>query len=73
MATSICAGLAYVLLFILTKSYLLIEMTLSLEYTMILFGFIGFLGLIYLYLYLPETKKKTLLEIEEFFASNSKR
>ncbi|XP_025205967.1 facilitated trehalose transporter Tret1-like [Melanaphis sacchari] len=72
VATSASLGLAYIILFTLTKSYLIIEMYLSLEYTMILFGCIGLFGLIYLYFYLPETENKTLLEIEEFFASNSK-
>lgn len=40
---------------------------LTLEYTMLLFGGIGIFGLIYLYIYLPETENKTLLEIEEYF------
>jgi len=34
---------------------------------MLLFGGIGIFGLVYLYFYLPETEKKTLLEIEEYF------
>lgn len=72
ITTSTCTGLAYMLLFVLTKSYLPIEMFLSLEYTMILFGGIGVFGLIYFYFYLPETENKTLLEIEHFFISNSK-
>lgn len=36
---------------------------------MIIFGCVGVFGLIYLYFNLPETENKTLLEIEEFFAS----
>ncbi|CAI6342765.1 unnamed protein product [Macrosiphum euphorbiae] len=72
IATGVCAGMAYLLLFTLTKSYLTVEMILSIEYTMLLFGCIGIFGLIYFYNYLPETENKTLLEIEEFFASNSK-
>lgn len=47
-------------------------MFLSFEYTLLLFSSIGFIGLIYFYFYLPETENKTLLEIEEYFASNSK-
>lgn len=73
IATGVSAGMAYLLLFILTKSYLTIEMILSIECTMLLFGCIGIFGLIYFYNYLPETENKTLLEIEEFFASNSER
>lgn len=34
---------------------------------MLLFGSIGLFGLVYIYFYLPETEKKTLLEIEENF------
>jgi len=64
--------MSYLLLFTLTKSYLTVEMFLSIEYTMLLYGCIGIFGLIYFYNYLPETENKTLLEIEEFFASNSK-
>ncbi|XP_050058357.1 facilitated trehalose transporter Tret1-like isoform X1 [Aphis gossypii] len=67
IATGVCAGMSYLLLFALTKSYLTVEMFLSIEYSMCLFGCIGIFGLIYLYFYLPETENKTLLEIEEFF------
>ncbi|KAF0723298.1 facilitated trehalose transporter Tret1-like, partial [Aphis craccivora] len=59
IATGVCAGMSYLLLFALTKSYLSVEMFLSIEYSMFLFGCI-------------ETENKTLLEIEEFFTSNSK-
>lgn len=45
-------------------------MYLGFEYTMILFGCIGLIGLIYFYFCLPETENKTLLEIEEYFANN---
>ncbi|KAF0763767.1 facilitated trehalose transporter Tret1-like [Aphis craccivora] len=67
VAAGSCAALSYFLMFILTKTYLTIEIILTLEYTMLLFGGIGIFGLIYLYLYLPETENKTLLEIEEYF------
>ena len=64
--------MSYLLLFTLTKSYLTVEMFLKIEYSMLLFACIGIFGLIYFYIYLPETENKTLLEIEEFFASNLK-
>ncbi|XP_026823244.1 facilitated trehalose transporter Tret1-like [Rhopalosiphum maidis] len=67
VAAGSCAALSYLLMFIITKSYLSIEIFLTLEYTMLLFGGIGLFGLVYLYLYLPETENKTLLEIEEYF------
>lgn len=72
IATSACTGLTYILFFVSTKIYLSIEIALGLGYIMIIFGFLCFVGLIYLYVYLPETENRTLLEIEEFFTSNSK-
>ncbi|CAI6369879.1 unnamed protein product [Macrosiphum euphorbiae] len=66
IATGSSAGLSYLLIFILTKSYIEIEILLTLEYTMVLFGCLGIFGSLYLYFYLPETENKTLLEIEEF-------
>lgn len=68
IATGSSAALAYLMIFIITKSFLPIEICLNLEYTMILFGCTGLLGLVYLCFYLPETENKTLLEIEEFFS-----
>lgn len=53
VAAGSSAALSYFLMFILTKMYLTIEIILTLEYTMLLFGGIGIFGLIYLYLYLP--------------------
>jgi SP family facilitated glucose transporter-like MFS transporter 8 len=59
--------MSYLLMFVLTKIYLSVESTLTIEYTLILFGAIGIFGIVYLYFYLPETENKTLLEIEEYF------
>lgn len=73
IAAGLCTGISYIILFTLAKTYLFIESFLTLEYTMFLFSFIGINGIIYLYIYLPETENKTLLEIEEHFTSNSKR
>lgn len=70
LASGLCAGLSYLLMFVLTKSYLPIEMYLTLEYTIIVFGIISIFGLVFLYVCLPETENKTLLEIENFFVSN---
>ncbi|CAI6345707.1 unnamed protein product [Macrosiphum euphorbiae] len=67
IAVGLSAGLSYLLVFILTKSYLAVENLLTLEYTMVFYGCFGIFGSLYLYFYLPETENKTLLEIEEFF------
>ncbi|XP_060878897.1 facilitated trehalose transporter Tret1-like isoform X2 [Metopolophium dirhodum] len=67
IAIGLSAGLLYLLIFVLRKSYLAVEALLTLEYTMVFFGFFGIFGSLYLYFFLPETENKTLLEIEEFF------
>lgn len=38
--------------------------------TFFMYGCISLLGTIFFYVYLPETKNKTLQEIEEYFAGN---
>jgi SP family facilitated glucose transporter-like MFS transporter 8 len=63
----VCGGLSNIIIFIITAMYLFVENVLTLEYTMILYGLVGIFGLIYFYLYLPETENQTLLEIEEHF------
>ncbi|XP_050533259.1 facilitated trehalose transporter Tret1-like isoform X2 [Daktulosphaira vitifoliae] len=72
VATGVSAALSYLLIFILTKSYLPVESLLTLEYSIILFAVIGVFGALYSYYYLPETENKTFLEIEEFFALNKR-
>uniref|UniRef100_A0A2S2Q0I1 Facilitated trehalose transporter Tret1 n=1 Tax=Sipha flava TaxID=143950 RepID=A0A2S2Q0I1_9HEMI len=67
IATGVCGGLSNIIIFIITAMYLFVENVLTLEYTMILYGLVGIFGLIYFYLYLPETENQTLLEIEEHF------
>lgn len=57
-------------MFVLTKLYLPVENILGLGYTLIVFGVIGVLGLVIVFLLLPETENKTLLEIEDFFSNN---
>lgn len=61
------------IMFILTKLYLTVELFFTVGFTMVMFGIIGVLGSVYLYNCLPETENKTLLEIEDFFASNTKK
>lgn len=60
-------------MFILTKLYISIEFFLTVGYAMITFSSIGVVGFVYLYYYLPETENKTLLEIEDYFTSNTKK
>ncbi|XP_050533260.1 facilitated trehalose transporter Tret1-like [Daktulosphaira vitifoliae] len=72
VATGISSAFSYILMFLWAKSYLSIEEFLSLEYTMILFGSIGIIGIFYLYFNLPETENKTLMEIEDYFISKKK-
>ncbi|VVC25992.1 Sugar transporter, conserved site,Major facilitator superfamily domain,Major facilitator, sugar [Cinara cedri] len=70
LASGTCAGLGYLLMFVLTKSYLPVKSFLSLEYSIFIFGIIGVFGIVIVYFCLPETENKTLLEIENFFLKN---
>ncbi|XP_065219501.1 facilitated trehalose transporter Tret1-like isoform X2 [Planococcus citri] len=71
---SVGAGLSaasyYILAFIFTKTYLDLQHTLSLHGCFFLYGFGGFVGFIFLYVWLPETEGKTLAEIEECFVKS---
>jgi len=47
-------------------SFPLLEKTLGIEYTFALYALICFLGLIYTYFYMPETKNISLEHIEDY-------
>lgn len=51
-------------------SFPLLEKTLGIEYTFILYAAICFLGLIYTYFYMPETKNMSLEQIENYVMSD---
>ncbi|CAH2261865.1 jg25446 [Pararge aegeria aegeria] len=72
MATSVAAAMAYIIFFLATKTSYNLEASLHLYGTFLLYAIIGFIGTIYLYLFLPETENKTLIEIEAYFEGNQK-
>jgi MFS transporter, SP family, arabinose:H+ symporter len=51
-------------------SFPLLEKTLGIEYTFALYGLICFLGLVYSYCYMPETKNVSLEHIENHIMAN---
>lgn len=66
------AALAYVMFFLASKTNYNIEYVFHLSGTFGLHAVIGFIGTIYLYLFLPETENKSLAEIETFYKSNKR-
>lgn len=57
----------YILFFLSAKTNYDLEYILHMSGAFGVYATIGLLGTIYLYLFLPETENKTLLEIEEFY------
>lgn len=66
-ASSLTTAIFYILTFLVTKVYLNVVTELGLNNTFFMFAALSFVGLLYLWKYMPETENKTLLEIEEFF------
>lgn len=69
-ATSCCA---YILIFINIKTYPQLENLLTSNGTLYLFGGCALLGAVYCYLFLPETKGKSLTEIMRQFDDDVKK
>ncbi|XP_075210274.1 uncharacterized protein LOC142317603 [Lycorma delicatula] len=67
IASGLAGALSYVMIFIITKTYVNLSAWFDLHGTIFIYGTIGLFGLLYTYFYLPETEGKTLQEIEEFF------
>lgn len=60
-------------IFIAVKTYPLIRENVSEYAPFLIYGSISLLGTIFLYVFLPETKDKSLQEIEEYFTGTNKR
>lgn len=73
MASGIVAALNYVMSFITTKTYLNLERSLSLWGTIFLYGLFGVVGFIFIFLYVPETERRTLEDIEVHFSDNNRK
>ncbi|XP_075169846.1 facilitated trehalose transporter Tret1-2 homolog [Haematobia irritans] len=55
--------------FICTKTYPSMKAAIGNEYCFVIYGIMSFLGAVFIYAFLPETRGRTLLEIEEQFRS----
>lgn len=64
--------MSYIIFFLASKTNYNVEYSFHLGGTFSLYAVFGFVGTIYLYFFLPETEKKTLLEIESFYKGNRK-
>lgn len=59
--------------FITTKTYYNLEKSLTLFGVIALYAVLDILGFIFIYLYVPETERRTLEDIEIHFSDNSKK
>ncbi|XP_058806691.1 facilitated trehalose transporter Tret1-like isoform X2 [Phymastichus coffea] len=66
--TTMCA---HSFIFSVVKTYPMLAEAITQQGTFILYGWISLLGTIYFYLCLPETKNKTLQEIEDYFSGRN--
>lgn len=66
-ATGICAAVGFLFSFAILKSFFLLYNGLGLGGTFALYSAMSVLWTVYVYFLMPETKGKTLWEIEEFF------
>lgn len=73
MASGIVAALNYVMSFISTKTYLNLERGLSLAGTIMLYGCIGVVGFVFIFIFVPETERRTLEDIEVHFSDNNRK
>lgn len=73
MASGITAALNYIMAFCTTKSYYNIETYMSLFGLIALYAVVDIIGLVYIYMFLPETERRTLEEIELHFSDNNKK
>ncbi|XP_043506075.1 facilitated trehalose transporter Tret1-like isoform X1 [Polistes fuscatus] len=62
---------AHCFIFVVVKTYPFLASALTRHGTFILYGCISLFGTIYFYICLPETKGKTLQEIEDYFSGRS--
>lgn len=67
IASGLTAALAFLMTFVLTKSFLEMQAWFTLPGLFIVYGAITLVGTLYLYACMPETENKTLQQIETFF------
>ncbi|XP_034938064.1 facilitated trehalose transporter Tret1-like isoform X2 [Chelonus insularis] len=62
---------AHGFIFMVVKTFPFLRATLTEHGTFLLYGFISFFGTFYFYICLPETKNRTLQEIEDYFSGRN--
>ncbi|GBP96966.1 Facilitated trehalose transporter Tret1 [Eumeta japonica] len=72
MATGLAAAGSYVIMFLATKTNYDLELHAGLAGAFAVYTVFGLMGTVYMYLMLPETENKTLIEIEEFYKGKSR-
>lgn len=69
---SFIISLAYIMMFVVIKSYPYISKSMTIESIFFLFSFISLIGTIYVYFFLPETLGKSFFDIEQDFCSKKR-
>lgn len=67
MATGLAAASSYSIFFFATKTNINLDEAFHISGMYATYACFGFLGAIYMYIFLPETESKTLVEIEAFY------
>lgn len=65
LASGVAAAATYVLGFVATKTFLVLEAGLTLGGVFLLYGILSFLGVAFLFRFMPETEGRSLEEIEQ--------
>ncbi|CAK1593814.1 unnamed protein product [Parnassius mnemosyne] len=71
-ATGLAAALNYFIFFLATKTNYNLEATIHISGTFAIYSALTFIGTVYMYFFLPETEKKTLAQIEDYYKGNRK-
>lgn len=71
VASGVCAGLFYILAFLVSKTWLNLQNLIYLHGCFFLYGIFAGIGILYVFVCLPETEGKTLAEIEKHFAKKN--
>lgn len=73
MAGSLCAAIFYVNAFLVSKTWINLQNLVELYGCFFLYGILAVVGIVHVFIYLPETEGKTLSEIEKDFARKNAR
>lgn len=70
VACGITAATSSLVNFVATKTYINLEYWFGLHGTLVIYTVVSFLGLFYIYFFVPETEDRTLQDIMDFFADD---